>query len=98
MIEYVAADRYTGHHTTEQLVSARAKVRKLKPDKTGGLQYILRLYIGKSYMVTANPNGLVNATTSTLRYIDRNAETRAIKRLWFYFGDSKIGLLQRIKA
>ncbi|KAL4104804.1 hypothetical protein QTP88_020080 [Uroleucon formosanum] len=101
MIEYVAADHYTGHHTTEQLASARAKVHKLKPDETGSLPYILRLHIGKPYMVTTNVDvldGLVNGAIGTLRYINRNAETSAIKRLWLYFDDSKIGRLLRVKA
>lgn len=101
MIEYVAADHYTGHHTTEQLISARAKVHKLKPDETGGLPYILRHHIGKPYMVTTNIDvldGLINGAIGTLRYIDRNAETSAIKRLWLYFDDSKIVRLLRVKA
>lgn len=77
MIEYVATDHYTGHHTTEQLVSDRAKVhkpkQKSKPDGPGGLPYIFCLHIGKPYMVTTNTDvldGLVNGAIGTLRYID----------------------------
>jgi hypothetical protein len=52
-------------------------------------------------MVTTNVDvldGLVKGAIGTLRYIDRNAETSAIKRLWLYFDDSKIGRLLRVKA
>jgi len=52
-------------------------------------------------MITTNIdllNGLVNGAIGTLRNIDRNTETSAIKRLLLYFNDSKIGPLLRVKA
>lgn len=101
MVEYVATDHYTGQHNSEQLASARAKVHKMKPDETGGLPYILRLHIGKPYMIRANIDvldSLVNGAIGTLRYIERNVETGEIKRLWLSFGDPKIGRLLRAKA
>jgi hypothetical protein len=101
MIEYVATDCYSGYKTSEQLASLRGKVHKMKPDETGGLPYMLCLLIGKPYMIRANINvldSLVNGAIGTLRYIERNAETGEIIRLWLSFGDTKIGHLLRLKA
>lgn len=100
-IEYVASDQYSGHRNAEQLASVRAKVHKLKPDETGGLPYILRLQIGKPYMIRTNIDvidGLVNGAIGNLRYIERDVETQSVKRLWLSFGKSKIGCLLRTKA
>lgn len=43
---------------------------------------------------------LVISVNDNLRYnrIKRNAETRAIQRLWLFFGNAKIGCLLRVKV
>ena len=48
VIEYVATDIYSGYKNNEQLISARTKVHKMKPDETGGLPYMLKLLVEKT--------------------------------------------------
>ena len=101
VIEYVANDYCTGYKTQDQLISARTKVHKLKPDETGGLPFMLRLLIGKPYMIRTNIDvidSLVNGAIGILSYIEKDYETNCIKRLWLSFENKKIGKLLRIKA
>jgi len=68
VIDYVAEDKYSGYSNNEQLASARCKVHKMV-DETGNLPFILRLKIGKPYMIRANidvGDGLVNGAIVTL--------------------------------
>lgn len=97
---HVAADTYTGYSTEAQRQSAFAKVNSLGVDDTNGMPYMLRLQLDKPYMIRKNINvrdGLVNGAIGTLKYIERSKDTQAIKRLWLYFENPKIGRIAREK-
>lgn len=101
VIYHTAIDEYDGHKTEAQLHSARGKVHKLKPDNTGGMPYVIHLQIGKPYMIRTNINvvdGLVNGAIGILRYIEHELDSNNIKRLWFSFGNDKIGRLKKLKS
>lgn len=102
VIEYVALDTYSGANTAEQLRSARAKVHKMKAEETGGMPYIIRLQLGRPYMVRSNvdvTDGLVNGVIGLLRYIERDPQDEtAIRRLWFEFENPKVGKMLRAKC
>lgn len=99
VVHYIAADVYSGCQNTQQLASARIKVNKMKPDETGGLPWLLKLLVGRPYMIRANIDvldGFVNGAIGRLRYIERDSDAN-IKRLWLSFGNCKIGKLIRTK-
>jgi Tfp pilus assembly pilus retraction ATPase PilT len=99
VVHYIAADVHSGCQNTQQLASARIKVNKMKPGEAGGLPWLLKLLVGRPYMIRANIDvldGLVNGAIGTLHYTERDADAN-IKRLWLSFGNSKIGKLIRTK-
>ena len=99
IVECVAVDAYTGHRDAEQLRCARNAVHKMKPEETGGLSYMLKLLVGKPYMIRANIDvldGLVNGAIGVLRHVEW--VHNVIRRVWLSFEDPKVGRLARLKC
>jgi len=74
----------------------------MKPDETGGLPYMLKLLVGKPYVIRTNigiVDGLVNGAIGTLQYIERDTDRpNVIKCLWLSFRSSKLGKLIHTKC
>ncbi|XP_062540963.1 uncharacterized protein LOC134209005 [Armigeres subalbatus] len=102
-LEYTADDVFTGYKDASQLASSRIKLYKMSVVETGGLPYLLRLAIGKPYMITTNvdvEDGVVNGAIGELKYIewDEDDSRQQIVRLWFKFDSEAIGTALRIKS
>ena len=100
----VAEDVITGYKDATQLASARGKLHKMSTPQTSGLPYIVRLCIGKQYMITTGIDGddnLVNGEIGELKYIEMREDDSGVEkiyRLWFKFEKARIGPDARNKA
>jgi hypothetical protein len=104
-IACVASDTLCGYKTNEQMASMRSKLHKMSVAEIGGLPYVLKLLLGKPYMITSKidiDDGLFNGAVGTLKYTewdDNSTDNELrVKRVWLHLQPNAIGKAARIKA
>jgi hypothetical protein len=103
----IASDTLCGYKNNEQMASMKTNLYKMSIAETGGLPYVLKLLLGKPYMIQSNididiDNKLVNGAVGMLKYIgwddDATDNELRVKRLWLHLKSNTVGKVARIKA